>query len=312
MDYDDDALVEEEHEEEPEGAPEGLDQEQFDDPDGEDEAPELQARRVDPTEVQMLAQQTDTTPVKLKQTKGRHGAKQAKLAEIKNVTNDVDGVLSVLAMGTRNEPFFQLVFDERAQTEAFLDRKAYPLKFGPDKYYAHLMLAGVSRSTYEARVLPINEHGKPTGMGVASSTTNAVRALRAIVPTHHGFEKYVDSKLITKGGVNYDDTNASLTGAELYYIPAVMGMDGETCAAHLPDFLKIADTMSTAKDGVVQQVHLLAKHYNLTCTSCDHIGHKAGSQLCILNQQGFLYERKAEFARKRALDPDIRKRVRRM
>ena len=229
--------------------------------------------------------------MKFKQTKGRHGAKQDKHSEIKKVTDDVEGVISVVAMGSRNEPFFQVVFDERSQAEAFFDRKPSPLKFGPDKYYPHLMLPGVSRSTYEARLLPIDENGKATGMGVPSPTTNAVKALRAIIPTHHGFDKYMNPKLIIKGGVNYDTSNAMRTSAEVYYIPAVMGMDGETCAGHLPDFLKIADTMSNAKGDVVQQIFLIAKHYNLTCDVCDKIGHKAGSQLCMLNQQGFLYER---------------------
>ena len=260
----------------------------------------------------MLAQQCNSIPIKLKQTKGRHGAKEDKRSAITKGTGDVDGVLSVVGMGSRSEPYFQIVFDQRSQAEDYVDRKTCPVQFGVDKYYPHLILKGVSRSTFEARLLPINEHGKATGIGVPSSTTNAVRTFRDLLPTHSTLVKYMHDKLVVKGGVNYEESNAKLTGAEVYWIPTVMGMDGDTAAGFLPDFLKVADTMSNAKGGVVQQIFLVARHYNLTCELCTKVGHKTNSMLCELNPQGFSFARKAEHARQRALDPDIRKRVRRM
>jgi hypothetical protein len=200
----------------------------------------------------------------------------------------------------------------RSQCEDYFDSRPCPVPFGVDKYYSHLMLKGVSRSTYEARLLPINEFGKAIGMGVASPTTNAVRTLRTLLPTHSTLAKYMLDKVVLKGGVNYEESNAKLTSAEVYWVPAIMGMDGVTAAGFLPDFLKVADTMSNAKGGVVQQIFLVAKHYDLTCVTCAKTGHKAQSMLCELNPQGFSFARKAEHARQRALDPDIRKRVRRL
>ena len=127
MDDDDDALVEEQREQEPaEGAPDGFNDDQFDD--AEDEADDEQPVHAEPTDEQILAQQCDSTPIKFKQTKGRRGAKQDKLIEITKATDNVEGVISAVAMGSRNEPFFHIVFDERSQAEAFFDRKAYPVQ----------------------------------------------------------------------------------------------------------------------------------------------------------------------------------------
>ena len=194
---------------------------------------------------------------------------------------NVPGLLNITKLGTRNDVILMLLFTNRETCENFVNTYTFSglLSIQPVKYTALLGAPHASMTTADARDVEINERGGPAGFGYPAYSTDVATVVAELIDEHFTWSDHSDVKAIFRSPAQFDSSTNVTQGASIFWYAAKPGVNASDAALNQPYIMKLPGTTRMQR-GKKMATFFILKHFNLSCTVCNKIGHAAMAPIC--------------------------------